>query len=499
MDVVLLRCVSVRFWRVDRGAWFDDCMQQTAKLAPSAARAGGEFFRSPTEPTIAGTRRCGRSCSRVPPPPRWGHGSVTARRRWRRWCVTSGPGSGSSSWRPSRARRARRPRTRPGPGSWRCGRPGTRPTKSPRYSPRRPRRSTAPGWPRYWRRRASPDCSPARMPSAGLPRRDAPARTKVVDFARLARLLRHEGGRTAAGRPGPGRPGPARHHRPSRLPGHVGDPSVVSSLLSLLALKLTDMRRVSHVDDLATDPGAALFAGLTSLPKATALTTYSYRLDHTRQVALLKALDKAAIAAGLVDGEVLNLDFHAIMHWGQDVALEKNYVPRRSQRTRSVLTFFAEDAARHTLVYANADLSKATQNGEVLAFCDHWRTVTGHDPALLIMDSKVTTQEELGKLTDRGIAFITLRARTPTLTRTLAAQPKQRLDHGHRRPRRRQHPPRPGHRRPRRHPVLLPRHPAPARRRRPGPRGTHHPRSPTASDPSPTPPPARSSSTTPGA
>jgi hypothetical protein len=40
------------------------------------------------------------------------------------------------------------------------------------------------------------------------------------------------------------------------------------------------------------------------------------------------------------------------MHWGQDPVLEKHYVPRRSQRTRSVLTFFAEDAATHTLLYA---------------------------------------------------------------------------------------------------------------------------------------------------
>ena len=49
-------------------------------------------------------------------------------------------------------------------------------------------------------------------------------------------------------------------------------------MLSLLALKLTSTRRVSHVYDIAADPGAALFAGLTALPKATALTTYSYRL-----------------------------------------------------------------------------------------------------------------------------------------------------------------------------------------------------------------------------
>ena len=40
-------------------------------------------------------------------------------------------------------------------------------------------------------------------------------------------------------------------------------------------------------------------------------------------------------------------------------------------------------------------MSKATQNNEVLAFADHWRTVTGTDPALLIFDSKVTTQAQL--------------------------------------------------------------------------------------------------------
>ena len=49
------------------------------------------------------------------------------------------------------------------------------------------------------------------------------------------------------------------------------------------------------------------------------------------------------------------------MHWGHDPALEKHYVPTRSQRARSVLTFFAQDTGTHNLVYANADLSKATQ------------------------------------------------------------------------------------------------------------------------------------------
>jgi transposase len=170
---------------------------------------------------------------------------------------------------------------------------------------------------------------------------------------------------------------------PALVAGYPGT-SVLSAtnyLLSLLALKLVGVRRVSHVDDLAADAGAAMFAGLHTLPKTAALTSYSYRLAHPRQVALLAALDRAALAAGLATGDELNLDFHAVMHWGDDPILEKHYVPRRSQRTRSVLTFFAEDATTHTLLYANADLSKASQSNEVIAFRDHWRTVTGHDPA----------------------------------------------------------------------------------------------------------------------
>ncbi len=73
----------------------------------------------------------------------------------------------------------------------------------------------------------------------------------------------------------------------------------ICSLLSLLALKLTRTRRVSHVDDLLADPAAALFAGLAVLPKKTALTDYSYRLSHHHQQKFLAALDKQMIGAGL--------------------------------------------------------------------------------------------------------------------------------------------------------------------------------------------------------
>jgi hypothetical protein len=205
----------------------------------------------------------------------------------------------------------------------------------------------------------------------------------------------------------------------TRAAGYPGTSVIpaTSWLLSLLALKLTGTRRVSHVDDLLTDPASALFAGLAILPKKSALTDYSYRLAHDHQQKFLAALDKKMIAAGLATaGEaVFDLDFHAVMHWGHDPVLEKHYVPTRSQRARSVLTFFAQDTGTHNLVYANADLSKATQAREPIAFCDHWKAVSGSDPTMLIMDQKVTTQAVLGELDARGVKFTTLRMRSASL------------------------------------------------------------------------------------
>jgi hypothetical protein len=266
---------------------------------------------------------------------------------------------------------------------------------------------------------------PVRPPGQrGAPYRDHPPRAQVIDFAALpARAETKVAGLLLAvpelvALDLPGLVATAGYPGTSVIPP-------VSYLLSLLALKLTGIRRVSHVDDLAADPGAALFARLAALPKATALTTYSYRLDHARQQALLTALGRAMLAANLIadaSGD-LDLDFHAIMHWGEDVALERNYVPRRSQRTRSVLSFFAQDASTDTLVYANADLTKATQANEALVFAEHWKALTGNWPAMLVMDQKVTTQAVLAKLDERNIGFLTLRMRSPALTRHIQQLP----------------------------------------------------------------------------
>jgi hypothetical protein len=85
-----------------------------------------------------------------------------------------------------------------------------------------------------------------------------------------------------------------------------------------------------------------------------------------------------------------------------------------------VLTFFAQDSGTHNLIYANADISKATQAREAIAFCDHWKAVSGADPKMLIMDQKVTTQEILGELDARGVRFATLRMRSPSLIKQIS-------------------------------------------------------------------------------
>lgn len=225
------------------------------------------------------------------------------------------------------------------------------------------------------------------------------------------------------------------------LPGLVtaaGWPSTsqlqaIHSVLSLLALKLSGRRRRSHVQGVVHDPALGLFAGLNVLPKTWHLTTYSYRTRRAQQLAFFEALQPRLKDAGLTGDQGLNLDFHAIMSYGEDTILDKHYVPRRSQRTRSVLTFIAQDGQEHTIIYANAELTARAQSGEVIEFCRFYQRTHGQLPKLLVFDQKLTTHEHLAQLDELGVGFITLRQRSPKLIEALEQLPasawtKTRLD-----------------------------------------------------------------------
>jgi hypothetical protein len=215
----------------------------------------------------------------------------------------------------------------------------------------------------------------------------------------------------------------------SELVTQAGYPSTSAitawqSIGTLLLAKCARRHRAHHIDALTDDAGLAFALRLAALPKATHAGSYSYRVRRESNTKLLTGLVTALRPLGLASGtEGFNLDFHAIRHHGEDTVLEKHYVPRRSQRTRAVLTFFAQDHASTEMVYANAELTKAEQAREILAFADYWRHATGEDPGLLVFDSQLTTYKVLDELTARGVRWLTLRQRGRTELARLAALP----------------------------------------------------------------------------
>jgi transposase len=196
------------------------------------------------------------------------------------------------------------------------------------------------------------------------------------------------------------------------------------SIGTLLLAKCARRPRVHHIGTLTDDTALAFALSLTALPKATHLGSYSYRIPRQTNHQFLTALAAELRRVGLATGETgFNLDFHAIRHHGEDAVLEKHYVPKRSQRTRAMLTFFAQDHTSAEMVYANADITKAEQSREVIAFADYWQHATGADPGLLVFDSQLTTYTVLDELTARGIRWLTLRQRGRSELARLAALP----------------------------------------------------------------------------
>ncbi|MFZ3253746.1 MAG: hypothetical protein WA133_05650 [Syntrophales bacterium] len=72
---------------------------------------------------------------------------------------------------------------------------------------------------------------------------------------------------------------------------------------------------------------------------------YSYSLDEVHLLKLQQAFVKKAVRLGLYDGNVINLDFHTIPHYGDESALQEHWAGARGKRMKGALTLFAQDAA----------------------------------------------------------------------------------------------------------------------------------------------------------
>lgn len=196
-----------------------------------------------------------------------------------------------------------------------------------------------------------------------------------------------------------------------------------AALLSLLTLKLLDKERRSHVNDFNFDEALGLFAGLNVLPKKSFLTEYSYRCDRPQQRALLAGWVAGLSGLLFAPADTFSLDFHPIPYRGEATGLERHYIPLSGKASPSVLSFFALEQDSRVLCYANADLTRAEQPGEVLRFVEFWQELTGADPAWLYFDSKVTTYPELSRLNRRGVWFVTIRRRGTAVVRRLRQLP----------------------------------------------------------------------------
>jgi len=207
-----------------------------------------------------------------------------------------------------------------------------------------------------------------------------------------------------------------------RLPGSQMIPAE-QAVRSLLALKLLGTERKSHVMDLVFDPAMALFAGLNVVPKRSYLAAYSSRVDHRANLRLMDAWFEQIEGVGLPHGTSLDLDFHTVPANTATEPLEKHYVSSRSRRQQGILVFLARDAEQRVFRYANAGIPKAEQADEILRFLEFWKRHTRELPAELIFDSQLTTHENLSKLNQQGIFFITLRRRSRKMLGEIYSRP----------------------------------------------------------------------------
>lgn len=196
-----------------------------------------------------------------------------------------------------------------------------------------------------------------------------------------------------------------------------------TAIRSLLALKLHDGARHSHVMSAVFDEGLALFAGLNAIPKRSFLTEYSCRIPPRCYPEVMPLWFDAVAKIGLDHGESFDCDFHTIPFHGEDALFERHYVSKRSRRQKGILAFVVQDAQTRVFHYVNGTVRKADQNDEVCRFVEFWKKRTGHRPEELVFDSKLTTYANLNRLNQRGINFITLRRRSPHMLAAIAQQP----------------------------------------------------------------------------
>lgn len=201
----------------------------------------------------------------------------------------------------------------------------------------------------------------------------------------------------------------------------------LSSILSFVALKASNVRRYSSDDIWCMDRGLGLFAGLNVLPKAAWYTSYSHRVTSDMNLSFLRALHKIWIEHGLL-GDTSNLDFTTIPYWGEDEHLENNWSGKRGKALASMLSVLAHDPDSGIINYGNTNVMHKNESGEILEFLDFYKKETfekNNKLRYLVFDSKFTNYQNLKKIDNNGVKFITIRRRGKNIVSRLENLPEK--------------------------------------------------------------------------
>lgn len=187
----------------------------------------------------------------------------------------------------------------------------------------------------------------------------------------------------------------------------------MSSILCFLALKLSNRRRYSSDDTWCMDRGMGLFARLNVLPKTAWFTSYSDRVTSAMNRNFLKQLHRVWEEFDLLE-DTSNLDFTTIPYWGEDSHLENNWSGKRGKALSSMLAVLAHDPDSGLIDYGDVNILQKDESSVVLEFLDFYRSNHNKNDEKLryiVFDSKFTNYENLKKLDDAEIKFITIRRR----------------------------------------------------------------------------------------
>ena len=192
----------------------------------------------------------------------------------------------------------------------------------------------------------------------------------------------------------------------------TSDINRLSSILSFIALKLSNVKRYSADDSWCMDRGMGLFAGLNVLPKAAWFSSYSSTITRDTNLAFLKSLQTIWLDNNLLS-DTMNLDFTTIPYWGDDEPFEKNWSGKRGKALAAICAVIAQDPHQGILCYGDTTIRHENQSDTILEFLDFYHADKNIDKPLkyLVFDSKFTTYQNLDILNQRAIKFVTIRRR----------------------------------------------------------------------------------------